>query len=47
MVAEYDASPGGEKGAILRREWPHHIRIIELRAAHERGGGSRVPDQLP
>ncbi|MFG2525128.1 hypothetical protein [Streptomyces sp. NPDC048527] len=37
MVAEYDAAPSGEKGAVLRRERLHHSHIIEWRQAREAG----------
>lgn len=37
MVAEYDAAPNGEKGAILRRERLYHSHIIEWRAARDAG----------
>src|SRR2546421_6317961 len=38
IVAEYDAAPNGEKGAILRRERLYHSHIIEWRAARDAGG---------
>jgi hypothetical protein len=37
IVAEYDAAPSGEKGAILRRERLYHSHIIEWRAARDAG----------
>lgn len=37
MVAEYDAAPAGEKGAVLRRERLYHSHIIEWRQAREAG----------
>src|SRR3989475_11825627 len=52
IVAEYDAAPNGEKGAILRRERLYHSHIIEWRAARgARGGappaGKRTPGARP
>ncbi|MGW2564300.1 hypothetical protein ACWCXB_34885 [Streptomyces sp. NPDC001514] len=32
IVAEYDAAPTGEKGAILRRERLYHSHVIECGA---------------
>ncbi len=45
MVAEYDAAPNGEKGAILRRERLYHSHIIEWRAARDAGALTALTDQ--
>src|SRR2546426_10578072 len=45
IVAEYDAAPNGEKGAILRRERLYHSHIIEWRAARGAGGGAPLGGQ--
>jgi transposase len=45
MVAEYDAAPTGEKGAILRRERLYHSHIIEWRAARDAGAMTTLTDQ--
>ena len=45
MVAEYDAAPNGEKGAILRRERLYHSHIIEWRAARDAGAMATLTDQ--
>jgi transposase len=45
MVAEYDAAPSGEKGAILRRERLYHSHIIEWRAARDAGALTALTDQ--
>ncbi len=37
MVAEYDAAPDGEKGAVLRREGLYSSHIIEWRRARDAG----------
>jgi transposase-like protein len=37
MVAEYDAAPHGEKGAVLRRERLYDSHITEWRAAIDAG----------
>src|SRR3989442_15958215 len=48
IVAEYDAAPNGEKGAILRRERLYHSHIIEWRAPPDaRGGGPLVAQRAP
>src|SRR2546421_11191593 len=52
IVAEYDAAPNGEKGAILRRERLYHSHIIEWRAPRGGGGGGplfakRAPGRPP
>ena len=45
MVAEYDAAPAGEKGAILRRERLYHSHIMEWRAARDAGAMVTLTDQ--
>ncbi|MEV7239594.1 hypothetical protein AB0N06_38865 [Streptomyces sp. NPDC051020] len=45
IVAEYDAAPNGEKGAILRRERLYHSHIIEWRAARDAGAMATLTDQ--
>src|SRR3989440_12366610 len=52
IVAEYDAAPNGEKGAILRRERLYHSHIIEWRGAAGAGGvgplaGKGTPGRAP
>jgi transposase len=37
VVAEYDAAPVGEKGAVLRREGLYSSHVIEWRRAREAG----------
>ncbi|MFI0264263.1 hypothetical protein ACH4OW_35310 [Streptomyces sp. NPDC017056] len=37
IVAEYDAAPKGEKGAVLRRERLYDLHIKEWRAARDAG----------
>src|SRR5450631_709069 len=37
VVAEYDAAPTGEKGAVLRREGLYSSHIIEWRRARDAG----------
>ena len=44
-VAEYDAAPNGERGAILRRERLYHSHIIEWRAARDAGAHSTLVDK--
>jgi transposase-like protein len=38
VVAEYDAAPTGEKGAVLRREGLYSSHVIEWRRARDSGG---------
>ena len=38
VVAEYDAAPTGEKGAVLRREGLYSSHVIEWRRARDAGG---------
>ena len=45
IVAEYDAAPTGEKGAILRRERLYHSHIIEWRKARDAGASSTLVDR--
>ena len=45
IVAEYDAAPNGEKGAILRRERLYHSHIIEWRAARGAGAMATLVDR--
>jgi len=45
IVAEYDAAPNGEKGAILRRERLYHSHIIEWRAARDAGAMAPLADK--
>ncbi|WP_441248211.1 transposase [Kitasatospora sp. McL0602] len=45
IVAEYDAAPTGEKGAILRRERLYHSHIIEWRQARDAGGMATLTDR--
>jgi transposase-like protein len=45
IVAEYDAAPNGEKGAILRRERLYHSHIIEWRQARDAGAMATLTDQ--
>ncbi|MEV7288737.1 hypothetical protein AB0O01_30055 [Streptomyces sp. NPDC093252] len=45
MVAEYDAAPAGEKGAVLRREWLYHSHIMERPAARDAAGLAALPDR--
>lgn len=45
IVAEYDAAPNGEKGAILRRERLYHSHIIEWRAARDAGAMATLVDK--
>ncbi|URM88686.1 hypothetical protein LUW75_24135 [Streptomyces sp. MRC013] len=45
IVAEYDAAPAGEKGAILRRERLYHSHVIEWRQAREAGSLDALVDR--
>ncbi|MHA6763971.1 transposase [Streptacidiphilus sp. PAMC 29251] len=45
IVAEYDAAPSGEKGAVLRRERLYHSHIIEWRAARDAGAMATLADR--
>jgi hypothetical protein len=44
VVAEYDAAPAGEKGAVLRREGLYSSHVIEWRRAREAGAGEAELD---
>ncbi|WP_329142534.1 hypothetical protein OIU91_02705 [Streptomyces sp. NBC_01456] len=44
-VAEYDAAPPGENGAVLRRERLYHSHIIEWRQAREAGALDALTDR--
>ena len=41
VVAEYDAAPAGEKGAVLRREGLYSSHVIEWRRARDAGALGR------
>lgn len=45
IVAQYDAAPAGEKGAILRRERLYHSHIIEWRRARDAGALGGLTDR--
>jgi transposase-like protein len=45
IVAEYDAAPAGEKGAILRRERLYHSHVIEWRRARDAGAMTGLTDR--
>ncbi|WP_405970601.1 hypothetical protein OG496_10605 [Streptomyces sp. NBC_00988] len=45
IVAEYDAAPPGEKGAVLRRERLYHSHIIGWRQAREAGALDALTDR--
>lgn len=45
IVAEYDAAPNGEKGAILRRERLYHSHIIEWRQARDASAMATLVDR--
>ena len=44
VVAEYEAAPHGEKGAVLRREGLHHSHIKEWARARDVGARSGLAD---
>ncbi|MER7585526.1 hypothetical protein [Kitasatospora sp. NPDC097691] len=44
IVAEYDAAPEGEKGAVLRRERLYHSHVTEWRAARDAGALEKLVD---
>jgi transposase-like protein len=44
IVAEYEAAPRGEKGAVLRREGLYHSHIKEWTAARDAGARARIAD---
>lgn len=45
VLAEYDAAPDGEKGAVLRREGLYSSHLVEWRRARDAGAlaGLKVP----
>ncbi len=45
IVAEYDAAPRNEKGAVLRRERLFHSHVTEWRAARDAGGLEKLVDR--
>ncbi|MEV6576304.1 hypothetical protein [Streptomyces sp. NPDC051577] len=45
IVAEYDAAPAGEKGAILRRERLYHSHVIEWRQARDAAAPENLTDK--
>src|SRR5258707_4491860 len=44
IVAEYDAAPRNEKGAVLRRERLFHSHVTEWRAAPDAGALGELVD---
>ncbi|MFE2728938.1 hypothetical protein [Kitasatospora sp. NPDC059327] len=44
IVAEYDAAPQGEKGAVPRRERLHHSYVTEWRAVRDAGALENLVD---
>lgn len=45
IVAEYDAAPKNEKGAVLRRERLYHSHVTEWRAARDAGALENLVDR--
>ncbi|WP_407703368.1 hypothetical protein [Streptomyces triticirhizae] len=45
IVAEYDAAPKNEKGAVLRRERLYHSHVKEWRAARDAGALEKLVDK--
>ncbi|WP_103517197.1 transposase [Streptomyces sp. SM10] len=45
IVAEYDAAPRNEKGAVLRRERLYHSHVKEWRAARDAGALENLVDR--
>jgi transposase-like protein len=45
IVAEYDAAPRNEKGAVLRRERLFHSHVKEWRAARDAGALEKLVDR--
>jgi transposase-like protein len=43
VVAEYDAAPSGEKGAVLRREGLYSSHVVEWRRARDAGALAGAP----
>lgn len=44
-MAEYDAAPKNEKGAVLRRERLYHSHVKEWRAARDAGALEELVDK--
>ena len=44
-MAEYDAAPKNEKGAVLRRERLYHSHVTEWRAARDAGALENLVDR--
>ncbi|MEV0416572.1 hypothetical protein AB0I68_39055 [Streptomyces sp. NPDC050448] len=44
IVAEYDAAPKNEKGAVLRRERLYHSHVTEWRTARDAGALEKLVD---
>lgn len=44
ILAEYEAAPDGERGAVLRRERLYHSHIIDWRNAREAGALTGLTD---
>ena len=44
ILAEYEAAPDGERGAVLRRERLYHSHIIDWRTARDAGALSALAD---
>ena len=44
ILAEYEAAPDGERGAVLRRERLYHSHIIDWRAARDAGALAALHD---
>lgn len=47
VVAEYDAAPAGDKGAVLRREGLYHSHVIEWRQKIQAGTLGKVTSRKP
>ena len=45
IVAEYDAAPRNEKGAVLRRERLYHSHVTEWRSARDAGALENLVDR--
>ncbi|MFE7046000.1 IS3 family transposase, partial [Streptomyces atratus] len=45
IVAEHDAAPVNEKGAVLRRERLYHSHVKEWRAARDAGALENLVDR--
>lgn len=44
ILADYEAAPDGERGAVLRRERLYHSHIIDWRAARDAGALAALRD---